>query len=583
MTNRLDNRAQRARQAIDHATATLDPGPFAPQSRGRAIAVSAAAIVAVAILGLGVWWRTTDSGTVTDDVAAVGGGSEPGDGAGPGDEATSGTDDDDTEDPGTVADGAGGADGADEQILVFDAPVEGHEAAIVAPGGDWSGAVLFDIYGRADADNPFVDGDLVFARAEAGVLSAEEIDTGVPRTVGDTTVWVDATAPEGVNIAWIDADGGARAVLSWSMTEAELLDVASSTITAGELDPGGLDLLATDVDRDIVSLGINFDGTFYVSEDPNPLGTAWIRLWSGVEDGAQPTTDEVILLATWLSWFDAEGGPAAAYDARRLESITVADGRDVDIVVIDQPSLFGELAIVEIVDATGAVRSIVAQAGDESNGIDLDRLAALAITVRPATADEVAALRRTGEEILGDDPVDAPGADDAVAEGPVADIPTRGTPVTATTLPNGDRWILSHTDDQACVMLAGHAAEWTFETCTEGPPVAADDGSRWAIFAAGGDGAIAALTVDSLPPDEPIVAARAVRPDGSIVEGGVVEPEAVTAGDGTWFVVTTGDGPSPVELQLQSPDGTWMSYQLPEEIGDRTFQTLSIVPAPPAA
>lgn len=296
--------------------------------------------------------------------------------------------------------------------LVLDPAPDGYRAMIIGdPTGE--GEAKVDVWGRAGADDPFVDGDLVMVRLHAGPEGLGDSFGSAPtfEIAGRTVQPLDEE--EGVKgVAWLDDDQATAVVMaSISFDQATIVEVATGFLTSGQLDPIGLDLLAD-------------DAPFSSGPDPGPglnevayvhhreLGDPSVPLTSmaGQPPPDEPPPDEaqpqIIGLAAAsasegsdvvAAWFATAFGDEESVPDRASEMVTVGD---VTVEVVRYHlSGSGEVDWVEVhfhlPDGTEATLS--------TEGGNVEALVALIETVRWATPGEVEAMKQTFQEMVAED------------------------------------------------------------------------------------------------------------------------------------------------------------------------------------
>ena len=521
MTNHLEERALSARRAVEDATAAVEPGIFVP-TRPRAASAVIVAIMLGAI-GLGGWWLAGEDAdgvetvNVADDERSTADTSVP--------PPTTSTTSTEITDQGAylVLDQM---PGQADRAMILPAP---REQEIITP--------RFDIYGRAGADNPYIDGNLAIGTVsgEEAEALAENDPSGEAIQIGETTAWLESESP-GI-MTWMEPDGSIVGLLSTSMNRGELLGAATSIINGGEVDAAGLDLLAEDVVRKDADgrSGLGRAVVYANSDDDPVIGGASVV---SVEAGNPPTRADELLYALFAGLPPEGDDPAGVWSNSTSRTIT-HEGRDV--LVITRPE--GITIVASETDVGPA--TITAFADTPSD--DLTEILALFPSLRPATEDEVDVLLEAG--IL-----EAGTMGEATVDGP--DVVIDGIGLANGTRPDGSQWAVSLDDS------GGEARLCSFDSATASSPMcvaavsqASTDGTRWLLA------------------DEPGVAMTVLQLDGIadvdrielVDDNGVQDLELADGPAGTTWFLRPGEPLSgDAVLRVQTADSAPREIAMPD-------------------
>ncbi|MCP4958857.1 MAG: hypothetical protein GY925_06250, partial [Actinomycetia bacterium] len=331
-------------------------------------------VLALLVLAVGGWWALwPDNETDTTTIGADG---EP---------QSSG--DDGTAEP-----------SADTELtyLVLDPAPAGYQPLILDES-ELGMAGTADIWGRAGTENPFVEGDLTVIRlpSEGGSQALDGFgDEPTIEIAGRTVQPLDEE--DGIQgVAWLDDDQAtAVIVVSFHFDRQVVIEMASELLTTGRIDARGLDILAEDApwapgprllpggpgqaiyvhdsefndtprpeDRTDVYVIATFDPS-----DGSDVVAAWFELITDEESVLESTTEPVTI-------GDFTG-----------ELVTYTDGYD------DSPRL--ELRF-QLLDGTRARIS--------AERVTVEELAALAVTARRATPEEVKAMKDEYEAMVAEE------------------------------------------------------------------------------------------------------------------------------------------------------------------------------------
>ncbi len=354
---KVEEQARIARAAIEDAVDPVDPGHFVPR---RQIAPVVVALIAVVALAGGVLAATTlVIDTDGENVLEAADGSP------------------------AVGDVVAAAPAPATGVWVIDPPPENVEPFIPPSPGD-DRTVTFDIYGRADADNPFVDGAVVVGRGTGLVPDDVEID-GEPIDIEGTTAYAGGNAVE-----WYEGDGVAYVIMSDTLERAALVDVARGVITTGEAEVVGLDLIAPAVSA--AMFNPPFRLVLYDDpDDDDPFGLVV---------GPGRAERDIELFTAALAGAEMEETAAEAWAAVERETRSVDGLGELDLARSDE-----SVTVTGLVDGA-PVSLIFSPSAMSVSDADVDEAIALFATIRPATEDEEAAMRANGEAIFGD-PLDS--------------------------------------------------------------------------------------------------------------------------------------------------------------------------------
>ena len=303
----LEERARHARNSIELSTSVIPTTPFSPPPRRRGPLVIAAILalgglaVAVGLAGGDELDVAAEDGAIVKTIAEAAGADIADDGA-----VDEGSEDVTTDDG--LADGADALDGvanqaddepdghggetndneeadADEDAeadtttepepvvssgpvtLVLDPALPRTEVLIVPDVV--RNAARVDLYGRADADDPFVDGDLEVRRVWNDPRFAPAED-GEPLTIGDRIVYYAPEDGQPARVTWTEADGTRIRVSSYTLERERIVAAATGLVTTGTVDAGGLDLLAQGVSPLLAWSNLPPGATLYRAAGTNP-------------------------------------------------------------------------------------------------------------------------------------------------------------------------------------------------------------------------------------------------------------------------------------------------------------------------
>lgn len=242
MSESLDERARTARQSITDVTADVEDREFDPPA--RPIGTVAGVVFATLLAAGGIWAIGRSDDPQAAEVAADG------------PDSISVTEDADAADDPEVKEAT--EDQAAEPMadappveagayLVFDPPPEGFDPIIVVGAGVPIDEIIptFDIYG-SEGNNPFADGDLLVASIALDEGDTLVTDPETPTVEVDGEV-VHLESDEGFNVVSWQVGNDGVGLLSYSLSQDELLEIMTGLIRTGEVDNRGLSLIQEDV------------------------------------------------------------------------------------------------------------------------------------------------------------------------------------------------------------------------------------------------------------------------------------------------------------------------------------------------
>ncbi len=376
MNETLEERAAAASASIDRTLEPLVVPDFgARPARPPMLLLAAIALFAVAV---GAWLASgSDDATMTDAAGA----------------------------PGSAVDASEQTSGSTDQVdpvaaptsfdyVIFDPAPEGYDASRVSldelTGTD--GAIeeqaipVFSIYGRAGAE-PFADGDLLVGTISQGMgLEAVAAPDAEEVMIAGQRAWFD-NDEIGEVLSWIDDEeqGSLIGLLSQSLSRDQLAEIAAELIETGVLNPGELELLATDA----VLVGIYRPQDGVVYENSDGLGAFELTV-GRVESNTEDTTGSELL----AEWFQSAGLVAGSGNDT---------DPDTDPAEFSTPSqLIDHNGIAVTLDYRSGVQTLsfelegetvsLTSFADPGQGPSLDSLLGLLETIRPATPAEIEAL-----------------------------------------------------------------------------------------------------------------------------------------------------------------------------------------------
>ncbi|MCP4228215.1 MAG: hypothetical protein GY773_33110 [Actinomycetia bacterium] len=317
-------------------------------------------VLALLVLAVGGWWALwPDNETDTTTIGADG---EP-----------QSMDDDGTAEPSV---------GTELTYLVLDPAPAGYRPHIISTREP--GVSTVDLWGRAGAEDPFVEGDLAVLHFSVGGESPTLDEFGDDPTIeiAGRTVQPLGEGDQGQGVAWLDDDQAtAVVVMSLQFDQHTVIEMATELLTTGQIDTQGLDLLAEDATwpprlgpasggpgQVMYIYGNELDNT------PRPEGRpdAYSIAAFDPSDGSEVATAWLELLSGGQSLPESKSEPVTAGDFTG-ELVIYTYGPD-------DESPWLELRF-QLPDGTGAVIS--------AERVTVEELAALAVTARRATAEEV--------------------------------------------------------------------------------------------------------------------------------------------------------------------------------------------------
>lgn len=158
-------------------------------------------------------------------------------------------------------------------------------------------AARSDLYGRAGADDPFVDGDLEIQRTWNLAVNAPRLDGEEIMVAGRAVFYEDPGSPAAAAISWTETDGTTVRVRSYTLSRERLEAAAASVLSGGPVDAGGLDLLADDVRSLLAWSNLPPGATLYraagVHPSPGPTLVPGANIYQiAVELGAGASEDD---------------------------------------------------------------------------------------------------------------------------------------------------------------------------------------------------------------------------------------------------------------------------------------------------
>lgn len=531
----LDERAQRARRAVDETVATLEPEAI-DANRTRRAPLTAAALAFIAVLAVGGWYATSLGGNnVTLDTDATA------------DEITA---------------DRGGSREQQPAYLVFDPAPEGH-LPIILPEAAVDGEidVHWTIYGREGSDRPFADGDLGIGRitlVDDAEVAADEILSGTPIDIAGTTVWQQNSEGDNV-VAWRQDDGSIIGVLSNSFDEDPLLDVARSIIVDGAVDPRGLDLLIDDESFAFTTNGVGDVGDLVydtLSQDGfGEYGQVTIRT-------GEPPTQSEFVIALWLALVNHTGEPSPLLVSETRNH----DGQEATITRVE--GLYARLVV-----GTGSEAVTITPLSGPLLRLNDEELLALYDTLRPATTTEVETMIEAGLRAFAQErsaiEEERPGQaiEEALDEGP--------EPFVRAELDDGAIWSMASDDlGQPCVRVVHPGVDTPqqfSEYCVSlGDERVTGDGSPWFIS----DDPRHAIALLGTGSADGIVDVEVTLENGGVEPGIVVDSET-----GTFWLVHLVGTARPVSLRLTDVAGGTQEHLLPlDAFSDIDYGRFTIAP-----
>lgn len=367
----VEEEARIARAAIEDAVDPLDPGPFAPRRPGAPVA--ALVVVVAALAGALLAATTLIGGGERDDALEAADPTSVADASATNDSAE--VEDEDEAPADADADVEAG-----QGYWVLDPAPEGLQPFVFPDTAREGIAVTFDIYGRAGADNPFVDGVLIHGRG-IGVPADEVAGDGEPVAIGETTAYATPGALE-----WYAPDGSANLLASDTLDAERLVELAAESLERGAIRGSGFDPLVEDFTFQSWTAAVSYG---------SPDGDDPLRLGLYSVGGA----DDLAVFTAAMGAFDAiemgESATAAeAWDAVVREDRLVDDVGEVTITRGD-----GQVTVTGPIDGSFVTLAFSNPHTSLTTDADVEQSLEFFASIRAATADEVAAMRERGEAV----------------------------------------------------------------------------------------------------------------------------------------------------------------------------------------